>query len=201
MDRTGWDARYAASDLVWGGEPNRFVVEELTGVPPGRAVDLAAGEGRNAIWLAGLGWSVTAVDFSGVAIERGRQLAAARGLTVDFVVADVVEYQPERAAFDAVVIAYLHLPARDRERVLAGAVAALAPGGRILVVGHDRTNLTDGTGGPRDPDILYRPDEIVAELPGLSVRRAEPARRPVVTDDGVIDAIDTVVLAIRPGEA
>ena len=200
MDRTGWDARYAASDLVWGGEPNRFVVEELTGVPPGRAVDLAAGEGRNAIWLAGLGWSVTAVDFSGVAIERGRQLAAARGLTVDFVVADVLDYQPERAAFDAVLIAYLHLPAPDRERVLAGAVAALAPGGRILVVGHDRTNLTDGTGGPRDPDILYRPDEIVAELPGLSVRRAEPARRPVVTEDGVVDAIDTVVLAVRPGE-
>jgi 2-polyprenyl-3-methyl-5-hydroxy-6-metoxy-1,4-benzoquinol methylase len=199
MDHTGWDARYAASDLVWGGEPNRFVVEEFTGVPPGRAVDLAAGEGRNAIWLAGLGWSVSAVDFSRVAIERGRQLAAARGLIVEFLVADVLEYQPERAAYDAVLIAYLHLPPPHRRQVLAGAVAALAPGGRILVVGHDRTNLTDGTGGPRDPDILYTPDEIVADLPGLSVRRAQPARRPVVTDDGVVDAIDTVVLAVRPG--
>lgn len=64
MDSAGWDTRYGATDLVWGGEPNRFVAEEFTGAPPGRALDLGAGEGRNAIWLASLGWQVTAVDFS-----------------------------------------------------------------------------------------------------------------------------------------
>ena len=113
MDSAGWDARYRAADLVWGGEPNRFVAEEFTGMPPGRALDLGAGEGRNAIWLAGLGWRVTGVDFSAVAVERARRLAEERGVTVDWVVADLRDYQPAPGVFDAVIVAYLHLPPAD----------------------------------------------------------------------------------------
>ena len=77
MDSEAWDERYAATELVWSAEPNQFVAAECADLAPGRAVDLAAGEGRNAIWLAGRGWAVTAVDFSSVALERGRRLAAA----------------------------------------------------------------------------------------------------------------------------
>ena len=99
MDSAGWDTRYRASDLVWGGEPNRFVAE-FTGTPPGRALDLGAGEGRNAIWLAGLGWQVTAVDFFAVAMDRARRLAERQGVTVDWVVADLRDYQPAPGASD-----------------------------------------------------------------------------------------------------
>jgi SAM-dependent methyltransferase len=197
VDSAGWDTRYRATDLVWGGEPNQFVAEEFTGTPPGRALDLGAGEGRNAIWLAGLGWQVTGVDFSAVAVERARRLAAERGVTVDWVVADLRDYQPAPGVFDAVIVAYLHLPPADLSIVLGRAARALAPGGRILVVGHDVTNIDQGVGGPQDPGILHTPQAIVADLPGLAVRRAERVRRPVRTDQGVVDAIDTLVSAIR----
>lgn len=197
MDSTGWDTRYRANDLVWGGDPNRFVAEEFTGTPPGRALDIGSGEGRNAMWLAGLGWRVTAVDFSTVAVDRARQLAERQGVTVDWVVADLRDYQPTPGAFDAVVVAYLHLPPAELNVVLGRAAQALAPGGRILVVGHDVTNIEHGIGGPQDPGILHTPQAIVAALPGLGVRRADRVRRPVTTEQGVVDAIDTLVCAVR----
>lgn len=197
VDSAGWDARYRAGDLVWGGEPNRFVAAEFTGASPGRALDIGAGEGRNAIWLAGLGWRVTAVDFSAVAIERGRRLAEQQGVTVDWVVADLRDYQPTPGVFDAVVVAYVHLAPADLGVVLDRAARALAPGGQILVVGHDVTNIDHGVGGPQDPGLLYTPQVIVAALAGLTVRRAERVRRPVQTEQGVVDAIDTLVSAVR----
>jgi SAM-dependent methyltransferase len=199
MDSNAWDARYAAApDLVWTGEPNRFVVEELARLAPGRALDLAAGEGRNAVWLAERGWQVTAVEFSRVAIERGRQVASDHGVTVGWQLADLREYLPPAGSFDLVLIAYLHLPPADLAGVLERARTALAPGGRLLVVGHDLANLSGGVGGPQDPAVLHTPDAIVAGLAGLDIARAETARRPVRVDDGTVDALDTVVVAVRP---
>ena len=154
MDRQQWDERYSGAEFEWSMHPNQFVAEQLAGLPPGRALDLAAGEGRNSVWLAERGWSVTAVDFSRVGLEKGRKLSAAHGVAdgqVDWVVADLSEYEPARAAFDLVLIAYLQVGAALRDRVLAGAAAALVPGGTLLVVGHDLTNLTEGVGGPQEP--------------------------------------------------
>ena len=181
--------------------PNQFVTEQLDGLPPGQALDLAAGEGRNSVWLAERGWSVTAVDFSRVGLEKGRKLSAAHGVParkVDWVVADLSEYEPARAAFDLVLIAYLQVGANLRGRVLAGAAAALVPGGTLLVVGHDLTNLTEGVGGPTSPDVLYTPEVITAGLSGLRILRAERVRRSVERDGGQATAIDTLVRAERP---
>jgi SAM-dependent methyltransferase len=144
-----------------------------------------------------LGWQVTAVDFSTVAVERARRLTERQGVTVDWVVADVRDYRPAPGVFDAVIVAYLHLPSADLGVVLGRAARALAPGGRILVVGHDVTNIEQGIGGPQDPSVLHTPPGIVAALPGLSVRRAERVRRPVAAGHGVVDAIDTLVCAVR----
>jgi 2-polyprenyl-3-methyl-5-hydroxy-6-metoxy-1,4-benzoquinol methylase len=196
VDSAAWDARYAAQELVWSAEPNRFVVEELSDLPPGRALDVAAGEGRNAIWLASRGWRVTAVDFSRVAVEKGRRIAAQRGVEVEWVVADVRTYRPPAGGFDAVLVAYLHLAPDELASVLRTAAAAVAPGGTMLVVGHDRSNLTEGVGGPQDPELLYTVEGVVAALPGLRVVRAERARRPVPGEPR--DALDTVVRAVRP---
>jgi SAM-dependent methyltransferase len=197
MDSSSWDERYAATTSVWGGEPNRFVAEEFRNREPGRALDLGAGEGRNATWLAARGWEVTAVDFSAVAADRGRKIAADRGLAVHWTVADLRDYRPAPAGFDAVIVAYLHLAPSELTVVLSRAAAAVAPGGRLLVVGHDVTNLSEGTGGPQNAEILYTPEAISASLPGLQITRAERVKRPVTTDHGTLDAIDTLVIAER----
>lgn len=198
MDQAGWDERYAGPELVWGSGPNRFVTEELGSLPPARAIDLGTGEGRNAIWLADRGWQVTAVDFSAVGLARAGQLATQRGVKVDWVHADLVSYQPDPTAYDLVLIAYIHLPADQLERIFAAAAAAVAPGGTLLIVGHDRENITRGYGGPQDPDRLYTPELLSASASGLAIERADRVRRSVQTPDGERIAIDTLLRAKRP---
>ena len=199
VDRQQWDDRYASTDLVWTAEPNVFVVRELAGLQPGRALDLGAGEGRNAIWLAEHGWQVTAVDFSGVALAKAAQLAAGRGVTgITWDAADLRGYQPPPGSFDLVLLAYIHLPPAESDALLHAAATALAPGGTLLVIGHDRDNIAHGYGGPQEPTVLYQAAEVVAALPGLIIVQAGQERRPVPADDGERTAIDTLVRAQRP---
>jgi SAM-dependent methyltransferase len=200
VDSQQWDERYSGTEFEWTTRPNQFVAAELADLPPGRALDLAAGEGRNTVWLAERGWRVTAVDFSRVGLEKGRKLSAARGVDearVDWIVADLNDYEPERDAYDLVLIAYLQVSPPLRALVLARAAAALAPEATAFVVGHDLTNLTEGVGGPQDPDVLYTPEAVRAELPGLRVIRAERVRRTVERDSGPATAVDTLVRAVR----
>ena len=200
MDATEWDARYAGAELVWGAEPNRFVAAELADLAPGRALDVACGEGRNTIWLATRGWDAVGVDFSATAIDRARRLAAQADVDqrITFVVGDVVEGDLPAGEFDAVVVAYLHLPATDRARVFRAAAEHVAPGGVLLVVGHDTSNLTDGVGGPQDPSVLYTAEKIVADIgPELVIEKAQRVHRHVVTPEGERTAIDALVVATR----
>ncbi len=198
MDQSQWNELYASTELVWTAEANRFVAEELAGLAAGRALDLGTGEGRNAIWLAERGWQVTAVDFSAVGLAKAAALEARRGVTgVRWVEADLREYQPGPAAYDLVLLAYIHLPPDEFAALLQRAASALAPGGTLLVVGHDVDNIAHGHGGPQDARILHRAQDVVAALPGLAIQRAEQARRPVLTGDGERTAIDSVVRAQR----
>ena len=184
MDSAGWDERYAATELVWSAGPNQFVEKELADLPPGRALDLACGEGRNARWLAQQGWQVTALDFSPVAIEKGRRLAEEQADRIDWQVGDVLNTALP-AELDLVVIAYLQVPAAERATVMRRAFAALATGGRLFVIGHDTTNLTEGTGGPPDPAVLYAAEDVLHDLAGedLEVVRSERAARTVASPD------------------
>lgn len=193
-----WDQRYAAREPVWGAEPNRFLVAEVGDLLPGRVLDLACGAGRNAIWLAEQGWQVTGVDFSWVGLDRARRLAAERGVQVSLVHADLLDYQPARGAYELVLVLYLQLPTDQRREVLRRAATALTPGGTLLVVGHDRLNLTEGHGGPQDPEVLFTAPEIERELPGLVIERAERVLRQVTVDGREVDAIDALVRAKRP---
>jgi len=195
MDREEWNRRYSETDLVWSAEPNLFLVEEIGRLPPGRALDLGAGEGRNAIWLAGLGWRVTAVDFSEVALEKARRIAATRGVEAAWVRADLVEYRPEPAAFDLVLVLYLHLPWPEMAIVLDRARAAVAPGGAFLLIGNDRSNLEQGHGGPQGAELLYTADEVAGLLGGLEIEEAGTRRRLVETGQGAMCEIDCLVRA------
>jgi SAM-dependent methyltransferase len=189
-----WDQRHAAQDPIESTEPDPTLVDEIGSLRPGRALDLGAGDGRNAIWLASRGWQVTAVDFSSVALERGRARAATDGVEVDWRLADLLEWAPEARAYDLVTLFFIHLPGAERRKVYARAADAVAPGGTLLIVAHDRTNLANGVGGPQDPDVLVSPGEVAAELPGFGIDRAETARRPAPDGRGPIDAI---VRAVR----
>lgn len=201
MDRRDWDERYRTAELVWRAEPNRWVAEEVAGLSPGRALDLACGEGRNAVWLAEQGWVATGVDFSPVGLDKGRRMAAERGVQVTWVEADARTWEAP-SPFDLVVVCYLQLPEADRRAALGHAAAALAPGGTLLVVGHDRSNRERGVGGPQDPAVLFTPDDVVADLQvsgvPVEVQRAEVVRRPVDTDGGPADALDALVRAKVP---
>jgi len=201
MDASDWDRRYADADLIWGAPPNQFVVEMCWSLPPQRALDLACGEGRNAIWLAERGWEVTALDFSQVALDKGRTVASRATRSVRARItwrrADVVTEDLGTATYDLIVIAYLHLPAEERRTVLRHAVDALAPRGLLVMVGHDTTNIAQGFGGPQDPEILYTPEDInsditAADLGGaMRVRLAEQRNRLTEAQD----AIDALVVA------
>jgi SAM-dependent methyltransferase len=163
VDAHAWDERYAGSELVWSVEPNTFVAGELAELAPGRALDLAAGEGRNAIWLARRGWDVTAADFSQVALDKGRRLAGE--VAVRWVCADATTWD-EPASYDLVVLAYLQLAAAERRAAVRAAYASLVPGGTLFLVAHDSTNLAEGTGGPQDPAVLYTAEDVLGDLAG-----------------------------------
>ncbi len=205
MDATDWDKRYANSDLVWGAPPNRYVVEHTTTLPMGCALDLACGEGRNALWLATRGWQVGALDYSAVALDKAEQIAARAPRAVVSRLRwrhDDVTTAELGGGYNLVLMVYLHLAAEQRRELIPRACAALAEGGRLLVVAHDSINLTEGYGGPPDPDILFTPDDVLAELPdAMSPVTAGRPRRDVETSEGVRTAIDAVVVATRTGAA
>jgi len=194
LEREDWNRRFRERGLVHGGEPDPTVVAEIEALAPGRALDLGCGQGRHGVWLARRGWKVTGVDFSDVALTVARA-AAPDG---EWVEADLRAYVPQPDAYDLVLYAFVQLPAGERSRVLGRARSALAPGGTLLVVGHDLLNLTQGWAGPADPAVLFTPDDVAAELAGLAIGRAERVRRPVVDEEGRPQVqVDAVVRALN----
>lgn len=193
MDAQHWDARYTAAQQ-WSDEPNAVAASLLDGLPPGRAIDIAAGEGRMALWLAQRGWDVTALDFSAVGLDRGKARAEALGVDVDWKVADATTADLGAGVFDLVLVLYLHLPRATLLPVLIRAAAAVAEGGRLLVLGHDRDNLDHGVGGPQDADVLYDSELLAAAAEELEVERLDQIARTV----GEATALDTLLVARRP---
>jgi SAM-dependent methyltransferase len=189
--RLDWDERHKGGDFEGDG-PNPTLVAGVTGLVPGSALELASGSGTNAVWLAQQGWRTTAVDWSPVGLANGRAKADAAGVAVDWLERDLFGWTPPARAFDLVVLVYLHLPVGERMPVYARAAAAVAPGGRLLIVGHDRLHGAEGQGGP-DPDRLFTADEIAAALqasdPTLVAERAEVVRRVPAPGQGPIDAL------------
>jgi SAM-dependent methyltransferase len=199
MTAAEWDERYRASELVWGAGPNRWVEQEVADLPPGRALDLACGEGRNALWLAVQGWQVSAVEFSAVALDKARALESRQDPAaprVTWVHADATTYRPDHAV-ELALLCYLHLQPDGWATALGNAAAALAPGGTLLVIAHDRSNIAGGVGGPQDPTVLVTAAEVAADLTraGLHIERAEAVHRPVAGAER--PAIDTLVRARR----
>ncbi|MBX5332901.1 class I SAM-dependent methyltransferase [Rhodococcus fascians] len=197
MDAAEWDRKYERRELVYGEAPNATLVEVATTIPRGRALDLAAGQGRNAIWLATRGWTVDAVDFSSVALTRASRVAESAPRSVrerlTWIHADVTKLATE-PNYDLVLMFYLHLPPDERRRAVSAAVSALKPDGILMILGHHSSNITDGVGGPQEAEILYTPEDLAADVGDrLTVTTAENRYRDVT--DGT--AIDALLLASR----
>jgi SAM-dependent methyltransferase len=200
VDADAWDERYRDADLVWSAGPNRFVAERVGSLPPGRALDVACGEGRNTIWLAEQGWDAVGIDFSPVGIDKARRIADKRdgsiAGSVDFRVGDVTDLDDDET-FDLVLVVYLHLPDDAMRAVLADCAGITREGGTLLVLGHHVDNLERGHGGPPDRAILHDPAVIADALSTLDVLEASEVTRQVDTDEGAATAVDSLVIARR----
>jgi 2-polyprenyl-3-methyl-5-hydroxy-6-metoxy-1,4-benzoquinol methylase len=204
MDAEQWNERYRASGAVWSGEPNAALVQHAPPIPaPGaRALDVGCGEGADALWLAGQGWQVTAVDWAGVALERVRSRAAQAGLAMAVVQGDATDPAflaslSPTGRFDLITLGYLHPEPEDRSRTYAHLPGLLEPGGHLLVVTHDPEHGRLGLPGPPAHRLLGAPDVLAAiGAPELDVLVAASVER-LGDDDGAVRAVDAVVLVRR----
>ncbi|MFG3438121.1 class I SAM-dependent methyltransferase [Nonomuraea sp. NPDC047897] len=202
-----WDERYTSADQVWSGRPNAALVEETAGLPPGTALDAGCGEGADALWLAGRGWRVTALDVSATALRRAA--AHATPQVADRVTwrrADLMSPAPEipdagadRPGYDLVVAAFMHFPSQPRRRAYAALAASVAPGGSLLIIGHhpDDQQIVPR---PFEPDLFFTADELAGDLPpdGWTVEtRASRPRAATDPDGRPVTLHDTVLRARR----
>jgi len=191
-----WDERYRAKPEIWSGNPNAVLVAEAADLQPGTALDAGAGEGGDAFWLASRGWKVTAADISGVAIERAAKRAGERGLAISWLQADLAKTSAP-GTYDLVTAHFLHVPKSEQQPLFRHLAAAVAPGGTLLVVGHD---LSDMAKMPR-PDLAeygWTAQEVAAALgEGWTIEAAEARPRQAAGPDGDEVTIHDAVLCAR----
>ncbi|HVK30025.1 MAG TPA: class I SAM-dependent methyltransferase [Nocardioides sp.] len=198
-----WDERYAGSDRVWSGRPNQRLVEQAADLRPGTALDVACGEGGDAIWLAQQGWRVTAVDVSQVALAKLAQHAEDEGVADRVKLGFYDALDDARPAgrhhFDLVTVSFLHVPVEDFDAIYRGIADAVAPGGRLLVTAHHPHDVESGSRHDHGPGLLFEPDRVLATLgvgePGSpwEVEVADTPDRVQETPDGPLHVRDTVV--------
>ena len=201
-DEQSFEEMYRATDALWSGRPNTQLVAEAADLPPGTALDVGCGEGADAVWLAARGWQVTAVDFAATALARAAAGAATAGeevaARIEWVRADVTQWTPEPGAFDLVSAQFMHLPTEQRRALFGRLADAVRPGGQLLLVGHDFSDIAAGAHRPPEPDRFFTADEVAASLDPATweVVVAETRPRPAHQHEGEhIQVRDAVVRA------
>lgn len=199
MKREGWNEYYESTDKPWT-KADVDIKDQASRLTPGRALDLGSGEGANSLWLAERGWDVTAVDYSQTAIATMERLASKRNLSIKGVVADIRQYRPNEE-YDLVFVCFVHLHAPERAKMLSNAAAALSPRGTLLYVGIVRPIRPFEDGIPSD--LLAIPQEIITELPGLTIEKVNVQSRPLGCGcpHGDLETDVMVVSARRPKDA
>jgi SAM-dependent methyltransferase len=193
-----WDERYAGAEQLWSGQPNGALVAEVAHLTPGRALEVGCGEGADAVWLAGRGWNVTALDVSRVALERAERHARDAGVRVRWVHGGLEEAPLQAGAFDLVTAQYpalLRTPSNDAERVL---LSAVAPGGVLLVVHHADVDVEQAKAHGFDPADYVSPSDVATQLgEGWRIDVNERRPRDVPTGGPVHHTHDLVLRAQR----
>lgn len=176
---TNWDERYGEAGFVYGTAPNSFLVSVVQSLPKGRILSLAEGEGRNAVYLASLGYEVTGVDGSGVGLCKARQLAAEKGVSLTTIHADLSSFVIEDGQWDGIIACYCHVPPAIRIPLHRAVVRGLKPGGVFVLEAFSKEQIDYNTGGPKALDMLLSLDELTEELAGLSFIHAARLERDV----------------------
>ena len=175
-----WNERYATEEYVYGTAPNTFLASVADQLSPGsRLLCLAEGEGRNAVYLAGLGHDVVAVDQSSVGLEKARSLAKEKGVEIEVVVADLADYQIKPVSWDVIISIFCHTPPELRKKIHASVVAGLAPGGLFILEAYTPDQIELKTGGPPVAELMMTLDDLKLELAGLTLIHAAELRRDV----------------------
>ena len=193
-----WDKRFSEPGYAYGTEPNGFLVSVADRIPGGNVLCLAEGEGRNAVYLAGLGYDVTAVDTSSVGLVKAEALAHDRGVTIETVNADLEEYEIEPGVWQGIVSIYCHLPPVVRAALHERCLRGLAPGGVLVLEGFTPRQLELGTGGPKNRELLMELEIIRQELPGLRLEIGREIEREVAEGkyhDGTASVVQ--ILAVK----
>ncbi|MTJ79648.1 MAG: methyltransferase domain-containing protein [Telmatospirillum sp.] len=178
-----WNERYNVDHYVYGTRPNAFLTAEARRLSPGSRILIPGdGEGRNGVWLAGLGMAVHSVDGSSVAVDKARRLAAERGVPLKAETANLLDWSWPVGVFDAAVCLFLHFPEPERIDIHARMARALRPGGLVILETFRPAQLAYASGGPRDVALLYTPDQLRADFAGLDILLLEEAEP--VLDEG-----------------
>lgn len=193
-----WNERYEQKGSVWGAAPNQFVEDRLGKLAPCRVLDLGSGQGRNAIWLALQGHTVTAVDVSDVATAQAAEIAASAGVEAEFISADLEIWEPPAGEYDLVLLAYIQAPEGMRKSLHAKAAKALRGGGRVFVIAHHSDNLEHGIGGPPMPEVLFDEATLIADFAGFEVVEIGRVVRHVEKGDVKGNAIDVLFHGVKP---
>lgn len=194
-----WNERYGADDYFYGTEPNGFLRETASSLPRGRALCLAEGEGRNAVWLAEQGFTVHSVDISQAGVDKTLRLAASRHVTVHAQVGDLADWVIEPESWDLIVSIFAHTPSALRRRIHRAVVAGLAPGGTFLLEAYTPDQIPLGTGGPKDPDMMPTASLLRDELAGLRLDVCRETTREIVEGTGHTGMAAVVqVVATKP---
>lgn len=200
MDADRWNQRYDMPGYFYGEEPNGFIAAHAHLIRPGPVLCLAEGEGRNAVFLAGRGHAVEAVDGSAVGMAKARQLAARRGVAIETHVADLANFTIKPDHWAGIVATFTHFPPALRRQVHAAVVAGLRPGGIYLLEAYTPAQLAHDTGGPRDPELLMQLEELRTELPGLAFEIGQEIEREVREGLGHTGRAAVVQVAARRGD-
>jgi SAM-dependent methyltransferase len=166
FDAGFWDERYRSHSAVWSGNPNMQLLNEVSELPPGTALDVGCGEGADAIWLAERGWRVTAADISSVALARARavEVSADVARRIDWLHADLLAWAPPSASYDLVSAQFMQLPKVPREFLFRRLASSVKPLGTLLIVGHDPSDLQTTAARPPMPDLFYTAADVATLL-------------------------------------
>lgn len=192
-----WDSRYAGSEYAFGEKPNEFFRETVTGLPPGKLLMPAEGEGRNAVYAATLGWDVTAIDFSEEAKKKALRLADRMKVKIGYTVEDLLETDYQENYYDAAGLFFAHFPPRARKFFHHQVVRSLKPGGLVIMEAFSPKQLGNESGGPKSVEMLYDLEEVISDFRGHQVILSEELTRHL--DEGIFHngKADVIRLVVR----
>lgn len=175
-----WDERYNTEEYAYGTEPNDFLKMNVAAIPKGRVLSLAEGEGRNAVFLAKQGYSVTAVDSSSVGLDKAKKLAKENGVNIEFIYSDLADYEIGENQWDGIISIFCPLPTSLRKLVHKKVVRGLKPNGVFLLEAYTPKQLEYGTGGGNSVELMQSLDSLSSELRGLNFKHLLELERQVI---------------------